>query len=47
MIIFFFFFVWGGGYIFNRALLGKWLWHFGYEREALWKVVVDLEDGSP
>ena len=23
--------------LFNRALLGKWLWCFGNEREALWR----------
>jgi hypothetical protein len=32
--------------IFNKALLGKWLWRYAYEREALWKSVVDAKYGS-
>jgi hypothetical protein len=28
---------------FNRALLGKWLWLYGLEREAWWKVVVEAK----
>ena len=31
---------------FNRALLGKWLWRYGTEREALWRQVVDVKYGS-
>jgi hypothetical protein len=36
--------------LFNEALLGKWLWRYGLEREALWRRVVDgkyssLENG--
>jgi hypothetical protein len=32
--------------IFNQALLGKWLWCFAHEREALWRSVVDAKYGS-
>jgi hypothetical protein len=31
---------------FNRALLGKWLWCYGSERDAWWRVVVDSKYGS-
>ena len=31
---------------FNEALLGKWLWRFGTEREALWQKVVEAKYGS-
>jgi hypothetical protein len=30
----------------NRALLGKWLWRFAMERDALWRKVVDINYGS-
>jgi hypothetical protein len=32
--------------IFNKALLGKWLWRYVHEREAWWKSVVDAKYGS-
>jgi hypothetical protein len=32
--------------VFNRALLGKWLWRYGIERYAWWRVVVDSKYGS-
>jgi hypothetical protein len=31
---------------FNRALLSKWLWCFGMERDALWRQVVAAKYGS-
>jgi hypothetical protein len=31
---------------FNCALLGTWLWHYGHEREAWWRVVVEAKYGS-
>jgi hypothetical protein len=31
---------------FNEALLGKWLWRFGVEREALWRQVVVAKYGT-
>uniref|UniRef100_A0A2N9FRU0 B box-type domain-containing protein n=1 Tax=Fagus sylvatica TaxID=28930 RepID=A0A2N9FRU0_FAGSY len=31
---------------FNKALLGKWLWWYDSEREALWRLVVDAKYGS-
>jgi hypothetical protein len=32
--------------IFNKALLGKWLWRYEHEREILWRLVVDAKYGS-
>jgi hypothetical protein len=32
--------------VFNKALLGKWLWCFGNEREALWRQVIVAKYGS-
>jgi hypothetical protein len=32
--------------LFNRALLGKWLWRFGNERESLWRHVILSKYGS-
>jgi hypothetical protein len=31
---------------FNQALLSKWLWRYGSERDAWWRVVVDSKYGS-
>ena len=32
--------------VFNRTLLGKWLWRYGIEREALRRVAVESKYGS-
>ena len=31
---------------FNRALLGKWFWHFTFERKALWNQVIRRKYGE-
>jgi hypothetical protein len=31
---------------FNRALLGKWIWRFSQERNALWRSVIEVKYGS-
>uniref|UniRef100_A0A2N9EVU3 Reverse transcriptase domain-containing protein n=1 Tax=Fagus sylvatica TaxID=28930 RepID=A0A2N9EVU3_FAGSY len=31
---------------FNEALLGKWLWRFGVERDAFWRKVIMVKYGS-
>ena len=32
--------------IFNKVLLGKWLWRFGVEKTRLWRRVVALKFGE-
>jgi hypothetical protein len=32
--------------LFNRALMGKWLWRFAVERDAFWRKVVAIKYGS-
>jgi hypothetical protein len=32
--------------LFNKALLGKWLWRFGNEREALWRQFIVAKYGN-
>ena len=32
--------------LFNEALLGKWLWHYGLKRDALWGRVIEVKYGS-
>ena len=31
---------------FNKALLGKWLWHFGIEETRLWRKVLVMKFGE-
>ena len=31
--------------LFNEALLGKWLWRFGLEKDALWRQVIVVKYG--
>ena len=31
---------------FNSALLGKWLWRYGTERDALWRKVIKAKYGD-
>ena len=31
--------------LFNEALLGKWLWRFGIEKDALWRQVLEMKYG--
>ena len=31
--------------LFNEALLGKWLWRFAFERDALWRQVIEVKYG--
>uniref|UniRef100_A0A7N2LLU4 Reverse transcriptase zinc-binding domain-containing protein n=1 Tax=Quercus lobata TaxID=97700 RepID=A0A7N2LLU4_QUELO len=31
--------------LFNEALLGKWLWRFGLEKDALWRQVIEVKYG--
>ena len=32
--------------LYNQALLGKWLWRYAREKEALWRKIVDLKYGG-
>jgi len=32
--------------VFNRAMLGKWMWRYEIERDAWWRIVVDSKYGS-
>ena len=31
---------------FNSALLGKWLWRYGIETDALWRRVIEVKYGN-
>ena len=30
----------------NKALLGKWVWRYAYEKENLWKMVIGVKYGQ-
>ena len=32
--------------LFNESLLGKWLWCYSHERNALWRKVIEVKYGS-
>jgi hypothetical protein len=32
--------------VFNQVLLGKWSWHYAYERKVWWRIIVDAKYGS-
>ena len=32
--------------LYNQALLGKWIWRYAREKEALWRKIVDLKYGG-
>ena len=32
--------------LFNQALLGKWLWHYGHEVTHLWWRVISTKNGK-
>ena len=31
---------------FNSALLAKWLWHYGLENDAFWRMVIEVKYGN-
>jgi hypothetical protein len=31
--------------LFNKALLGKWLWKFRQEENSIWRQVIDMKYG--
>ena len=32
--------------LFNKSLLGKWLWRYAMERNALWRRIIEAKYGS-